>query len=163
MMQYRVFRVPAGGCADTEEAVNRFLRGVRVLRVDRQFVPDGQGAFWSLCVEYLESPKARAAAAGDRKDYKEELAPADFALFVKLRELRKALAADEGVPVYAVCTNEHLAALAQRRPGSATALRQIDGIGQAKAEKYGGPLLAAIAAHSQEVQEGNGAAGGPPV
>ncbi|MEW6487973.1 MAG: hypothetical protein AB1578_08665 [Thermodesulfobacteriota bacterium] len=67
-MQYRVFRVPAGGCGDTEEAVNRFLRGVRVLRVDRQFVPDGQGAFWSLCVEYLESPKARAAEAGEGGD-----------------------------------------------------------------------------------------------
>jgi len=54
-MQYRFFRVPAAGCAETEEALNRFLRGVRPLKVDRQFVADGASSFWSLCVEYRRS------------------------------------------------------------------------------------------------------------
>lgn len=46
-MQYRFFRLPAAGCPETEEALNRFLRGVRPLNVERQFVADGQGSFWS--------------------------------------------------------------------------------------------------------------------
>ena len=47
-----------------------------------------------------------------RVDYKEVLSPADFALFAKLRDWRKATAEQEGIPVYAVLTNEQLAAIA---------------------------------------------------
>ncbi|MDA9120080.1 HRDC domain-containing protein, partial [Opitutales bacterium] len=41
-------------------------------------------------------------------DYKEILEPADFACFVRLRELRKELAKKEEVPAYAIFTNINL-------------------------------------------------------
>lgn len=152
-MQVRMFRIAAAGEPEAEEALNRFLRSVRVLTVERQFVAAGQDAYWALCVEYLESAKARAeeARSRERVDYKQVLSPADFALFARLRELRKAVATAEGVPAYAVATNEQLAEIAQHRPGSAAALRQVEGIGDAKAEKYGAAILALV-----------GEAGGPP-
>ena len=46
---------------------------------------------------------------------------------------------------YAVFTNEQLAAIAQQRPQSRTALQTIDGIGAAKSEKYGAEFLAVVA------------------
>jgi len=148
-MQLRFFRVPAVGDPELEADLNRFLRSVRSLTVDRQFVADGANSFWSLCVGYLDSPKLRAEQAGrERVDYKEILSTADFALFAKLRDARKALAAEEAVPPYAVCTNEQLAALARARPTTAAGLRKIEGIGQAKAEKYGARLLAVLAEHA---------------
>ena len=105
-------------------------------------------AFWALAVEYLEGPAPSGPGSGDgrggkqRVDYKEVLSPADFALFAKLRDWRKATSETEGIPVYAVLTNEQLAAIATKRPETAAQLREIEGIGEAKAGKYGEAVLA---------------------
>ena len=77
-------------------------------------------------------------------DYKEVLNPADFALFAKLRDWRKATAEGEGVPVYSVFTNEQLAGIAVKRPDTVAGLREVEGVGEAKAKKYGAGLLAIL-------------------
>jgi len=59
-------------------------------------------------------------------------------------EVRKKLAEENGLPVYAVCTNEQLAEIAKRKPKNMTECMQIDGIGQGKAEKYVPALLECI-------------------
>jgi superfamily II DNA helicase RecQ len=76
------------------------------------------------------------------------LSAADFGIFSALRELRKSLAEAEGVPVYAVFTNEQLAKFAQNRPATKVALEKVEGVGVAKVEKYGERVLAAIAAEA---------------
>lgn len=81
---------------------------------------------WCLAVEFLDAagPTASGGGGGDngqrknRIDYKETLPPAEFARFSKLRELRKQIAEAEGLLVYAVFTNEQLAAIAQKVPGA---------------------------------------------
>lgn len=140
-MQYRFYRI---GLEDeaAEVELNRFLRSVRILQVQKEFVPLGTQSFWSLCVEYIESSAVRAKNAGPKVDYKEVLSPEDFELFAKLRELRKELAAEEAIPVYAVCTNEQLAEMAKQRPKDLAGIRQIDGLGDAKVQKYGERFLA---------------------
>ena len=47
-------------------------------------------------------------------DYKEILKSEDFAVFARLRDLRKEIAQAEAVPVYTVFTNEQLAQLVDR-------------------------------------------------
>ena len=84
-----------------------------------------------------------------RVDYKEVLSEGDFAAYARLREARKALAAAEAIPVYAVCTNEQMAAMAKERPSSLSGLKEIDGFGEAKAAKYREALLAAMAQGGQ--------------
>jgi superfamily II DNA helicase RecQ len=69
------------------------------------------------------------------------LSAEDFALFATLREQRKVLAEKEGVPVYAVFTNEQLAEIAKARPQSRNALGNIAGIGEAKVEKFADSIL----------------------
>lgn len=77
-------------------------------------------------MEYLDSPRARTGQKPRRTDYREILSPSEFALFAKLRELRKWLAAQEGVPVYAVLTNEQMAALGRANvPGRNTRFPHI--------------------------------------
>ncbi len=90
------FSVPARGDAGLQEDLNVFLRSHRVLTVHREFVGQGENAFWALAVEYLDGPLLSgggvAARGGkERVDYKEVLAPADFALFAKLRDWRRLL------------------------------------------------------------------------
>ena len=66
---------------------------------------------------------------------------ADFALFAKLRDLRKKLAEQEGVPAYALFTNEQLAQMAQQRVTTQAQLAALDGVGPARIEKYGEAFL----------------------
>lgn len=65
----------------------------------------------------------------------------DFAVYAKLRALRKELAEKEGIPAYAVLTNEQMAEMVQRRVQTKAALREIAGIGDARIDKYGESFL----------------------
>ena len=144
-MQMAFYSIPARGDASLQEDLNVFLRSHRVLTVHREFVGQGDNSFWALAVEYLEGPApsgpGTTRGGKERVDYKEVLSPADFALFAKLRDWRKRTAETEGIPVYAVLTNEQLAAIAKRRPTSLVEAREIEGIGEAKAGKYGEAVL----------------------
>ena len=67
-----------------------------------------------------------------------------FTVFARLRELRKDLANKEGVPVYAVFTNEQLAEIARRRASCLSHLKDIDGIGDSRAGKYGQAVISVM-------------------
>ncbi len=54
-MAYRFFQVPVRDSGAAEEELNRFLRGHRVLSVDRRWVDLGTESYWSFCVDYLET------------------------------------------------------------------------------------------------------------
>jgi hypothetical protein len=105
-MQLKVFILPVKNLAEAEGEMNGFLRSHRVLAVKKEFVSDGENSFWTFCVEYLEPAGAAVAwpGKGPKVDYKEVLEPAEFEVFSRLREWRKAAAEKEGVPVYAVLT-----------------------------------------------------------
>jgi superfamily II DNA helicase RecQ len=146
-MQFKLLSIPAGGDAEVEAELNQFLRSHRAVSVQKELVQNGSGACWCFCIEYLggAASDSRGGSGRGRVDYKEVLSDEDFKVFVRLREVRKQLAAKEAIPVYAVCTNGQLAEMARSRPATATEMKKIDGFGDAKAEKYGEALLAAIA------------------
>ncbi len=68
----------------------------------------------------------------------------DAELFERLRELRKNLAAEAGVPPYVVFSDATLRSLAQRRPKNETQMLEVSGVGQKKLERYGKEFLAEI-------------------
>lgn len=125
--------VRESGAAEAEP--NAFLAGQRVLAAERRFVDLGADSFWAVCVEYLRAGAAGSAggeggAGAGRKgriDYREVLPPAEFAVFARLRDLRKELAQAEGVPVYTIFTNEQLAEMVRRRAATAA---DLEGIGK---------------------------------
>jgi hypothetical protein len=65
-MAYRFFRVPVRDSGAAEEEVNRFLRGHRVLSVDRRWVDLGTESYWRFCVDYLETGATRSVVQGDK-------------------------------------------------------------------------------------------------
>ena len=145
-MALKFFHVPCRGGASEEAELNRFLGGHRVLAVDRELAPDGAASYWALCVDFLETGTEAVVPGGSKIDYKEILPPEQFTVFARLRQLRKDLAEKEGVPVYAVFTNEQLAGMVRQPCKTAADLRKIEGIGDARVEKYGAAMLAALAA-----------------
>ena len=133
-----------------ESELNSFLSRHRIVTIERRFVDCGLDSFWALCVDDLHGEPAAGASHGapgraDRKvDYKEVLNPEQFEIFAKLRDLRKQLAEQEAVPVYAVFTNEQLAEMVRQNVRDLSGLRKIPGIGEAKVGKFAAPFLALI-------------------
>lgn len=147
-MQLRFFAIPALDPATAEAELNRILAAGRVAGLERQFVAAGAESFWAVCVSLADGPGPLPAAlksgAGRKVDYRELLSEADFAVFARLRELRKSIAEAEGVPPYAVFTNEQLAAMVTQRMSTAQALAGIEGIGPARVERYAARFIALL-------------------
>ncbi len=160
-MVLKFFTIPVRDASPTETELNSFLTSHRVLALDRQFVNLGENSFWTICVDYLPSSSSGdAGRGGDKKgrvDYREVLSPQAFAVFAKLRDLRKQIAQAEAVPVYTIFTNDQLAEMVRRRIRSKADLEAIAGVGDARVSKYGEQFLAALLAAG-----GNRAASGQP-
>jgi superfamily II DNA helicase RecQ len=149
-MPFKFIIVPSTAPASAEQELNSFVRSHRVLAVDRRWVEQGMSSFWSFCIDYLDgagaSPSSNKTAGAKAKvDYKDVLKPDEFALYARLRELRKEMAATEAVPVYTLFTNEQLAQMVQSRAASKTDLEKIAGVGDARLEKYGPRFLEVLA------------------
>ena len=144
-MGLRFFNVPVRDSDTAERELNSFLASHKILSIDRQFVEVGINSFWAICVDYLTSSAGESTLSSNlsrsRVDYKTILPPEEFEIFSRLRQCRKELAQSEAVPVYALFTNEQLAVMVQRRCRSKSDLAAIDGIGDAKIEKYAERLL----------------------
>ncbi|MBS1699136.1 MAG: DNA helicase RecQ [Actinobacteria bacterium] len=93
---------------------------------------------------------ARAGSSGGGRSAKrsaaDALAEGDRGLFEALRAWRAQTAREQGVPAYVVFGDATLRALAEHRPGQASELVGISGIGERKREAYGEAVLEVIAA-----------------
>jgi ATP-dependent DNA helicase RecQ len=74
-----------------------------------------------------------------------ELSDDDMRLFETLREIRKQLAAEQGVPPYVIFGDATLVEMCHERPSSEDEFLDINGVGQVKLERHGGVFLEAIA------------------
>jgi ATP-dependent DNA helicase RecQ len=74
-----------------------------------------------------------------------ELNDDDLRLFETLREIRKQLAKDQGVPPYVIFGDATLVEMSRERPSSDEEFLGINGVGQVKLERHGETFLQAIA------------------
>jgi superfamily II DNA helicase RecQ len=149
-VKLRFFAVPMLDGEEESQELNRFLSMNRVLLVERHFVPDGPRSAWAVCVSYLDRGGRPAAEQGKRVDFREILSEADFAVYLKLRNLRKAMSDKEGLPAYTFFTNEQLAAMVQQRVTTLKALEEVPGVGSARVKKYGAAFLEVLKASQPE-------------
>ena len=138
-------------------AVIRQLVALRLLRVDYdrfnilRLTPDAREVLSGRRMLKLRKPSEKLPR--QRKPRRGELstAPARDALagesgdvFQALREWRKGVAKEHGVPAYTVFHDATLQEIARRLPASLDGLRGISGIGATKLERYGEPLLKVV-------------------
>lgn len=74
-----------------------------------------------------------------------ELNDDDQRLFETLREIRKQLAAEQGVPPYVIFGDAALVEMSRERPGNEQEFLEINGVGQVKLERHGAVFLETIA------------------
>jgi ATP-dependent DNA helicase RecQ len=86
-----------------------------------------------------KSPK-RSRIADAALETEEQLA-----LFERLRDLRRRIAAEQSVPAYVVFADAALADMARRAPATPEEFLEVSGVGAAKLERYGDAFLAEIA------------------
>ena len=144
-MPFEFIQIPANGQGSAKEELNRLLRGGRIASVRKEFVPNGEDSFCAFCIEFLDGVSgADKGRSGPKVDYKEVLSEADFAVFSKLRDLRKVLSEKEAIPAYSIFTNEQLAAMVTEKVDSEAALGKIPGVGASRVEKYGAAFLVVL-------------------
>ena len=97
----------------------------------------------------VRAPQERKARSERRRRGSEpppDLTPEAELLFEALRAWRKGEASTQGVPPYVIFHDRTLFEIARVRPPSLAALGAVNGVGQAKLDRYGAAVLAVVRA-----------------
>ena len=135
-MQIKIFTIPIIGGETILDEMNAFLRSKRVLTTENQLVNNDNGSFWCFCIKYLEEEVKTNKFRRNKVDYKEVLDEISFQRFSRMREIRKELSREEGIPAYAIFTDEELAGLAKFEKLTEKSMQTVKGVGDKKVEKY---------------------------
>lgn len=129
--------------------------------IDQRVLARGAGEFRTLeLTEHSESvvqgdrvvtlfdPQKPVAPSASHAEVK--LSPDERRLFESLRDLRRSIAEEAGVPPYVVFGDETLRELSAVRPGSTEAMLNVRGVGDRKVASFGPAFLAHIARWCEE-------------
>ncbi|KPA12378.1 HRDC domain-containing protein [Candidatus Magnetomorum sp. HK-1] len=159
LKQYKFFHIPIKYSNDSESELNQFLKANHIVQIQHELIKEDNTAYWSFIVEYMVNGTENKSFINDnnktrsRIDYREVLSPKDFAVYAKLREWRKNKAQEESVPVYTIFTNEQLANISEKRIQSKSNLQKIDGIGEARVNKYADTVIKIVAEINKQQKE----------
>jgi ATP-dependent DNA helicase RecQ len=101
-------------------------------------------------VRLFQAPRRREPAARSRADTV-SWDGVDRGLFDRLRELRRDLAAERGLPPYVIFSDATLRELARRRPSTLEKMRSVYGIGERKLADFGRTFLDALVAYCRDL------------
>jgi len=152
-MFVRVFTLRFSDATDgfDNQPVETFLADKDVLSIhDHYFEKDGIPYIALVVCFRTKAVDPVVEGLADKKSKRDEswrefLPEADWPLFNTLRNWRNERSKQEGIPPYVICNNRQLAEIIKSRCNSLEALRQIEGLGDAKLTKYGQQLLALLA------------------
>jgi len=137
-MQFQFFKIPVDYPTEEADALNTFLRTVKIVKIEKNFVTTSTESFWAISVTYiLQQTNNSQGKAKAEIDYKARLGDELFEVFNQLRAFRKEVAAKEAIPVYAVFNNDELAGIASLKELSIEKMKKVKGIGEQKIKKYG--------------------------
>ncbi|MBU1896164.1 HRDC domain-containing protein [Myxococcota bacterium] len=130
-----------------EEALLAFQEEREIVEVARELLLIDGAPAWALMLTYRERPRPGQAIL--HRGNKPQIPPKDRQLYEALRAWRAKRADQIGKPVYALLTNQSLAAVAAGRPKTFAALQAIPGIGEARVKQHGQALLEIVAGLGQ--------------
>ena len=144
MTQYSTFFISILDGGDEQNRLNAFLRGHRVLNVEKHVFKMG----WGFCVEWMDGTLVSSDPGNWRKaprvDYREILEPKIFERFVRLRDQRKKIATDDGIPPFMILTDAQMAELAKMDNPVPSDMGKIPGVGEERVKKYSERLLSIL-------------------
>jgi ATP-dependent DNA helicase RecQ len=90
------------------------------------------------------APGASWSGGGEEELSQATAGPEESAIFERLRDLRKRLADERGVPAYIVFSDKVLWSMIERSPSTPEEMLDVSGVGPAKLERYGDVFLEAL-------------------
>jgi ATP-dependent DNA helicase RecQ len=141
-----------------DSILSNFLSDKAVVRWESHFFTNKNECYWTVLVEYtsLSAPSAPLSIKKEKKrneEYKKILTENDWPLFKQLREWRNEKGKTQGIPPYIIFTNIQLARISVTRPCSLNAIQEIQGVGNAKKQKYGNEIIHIIKSFGLPLQE----------
>jgi len=135
-MQHKIFTIPLIGGEHINDEMNAFIRANKTLNVEKQLLQTPNGWFWAFCIQFTQGQNNNSNYRTEKIDYMQILTGKPLELFNKLKEIRKQLAQKDGIPVYAIFSNDELAGIAQLPEITPANIKNIKGIGQNKVKSY---------------------------
>ena len=133
-----------------DEAFNQFAKDKELVSVNDYLFQRDEMPYLTLVVKYKQSSPTTVVMASSEKipdknkgneEWRKLLDDNSMPLFNTLRQWRNEKSRDDGIPPYIILNNKQLAEVCQRRPQSKYDLMKVEGVGKAKAEKYGDEIL----------------------
>lgn len=113
--------------------------------ISRDLIGVSQGEFPTI---FVTEKGKEVLTGGDRVTRKQAVVTVAIGdadpLFEKLRDLRKSLADEAGVPPYVIFSDKSLKDMCARKPIDEESFLEVHGVGENKLAKYGEPFLEAI-------------------
>jgi ATP-dependent DNA helicase RecQ len=109
-----------------------------------------RGTIMGVVLESTERVKKAGKLALSHVEGKKEEIEYNNALFALLRQKRKELADEAGVPPYVIFSDKTLVEMAAYYPESISSLLSISGVGQVKLQRYGEKFLEVIKAYCEK-------------
>lgn len=103
-------------------------------------------AYWTVFVVYETVLEQTGNECG-------KLTEAGQLCYEKLREWRKETAEKEGIPPFVIAKNSHFVEIVQKEIKTLESLKQINGFGKKKVEKYGNEIIDLMKTFFEEKDE----------
>ena len=136
-----------GGFDRSYKVVNLAPLGARVMRQQEEDFAMAFPEVGPLRRRVKQQARMRKDLAGGGGDI---LEPTDRALYEKLREVRAALAREEGVPPYTMGSNRLLREIARHKPHNREQMMMLKGCGERMFDKVGQPFVEVALAFERE-------------
>jgi ATP-dependent DNA helicase RecQ len=127
------------------EASREVLKGERRLTLRQDALPVMGARRNRKAVRGAAGTKASAGAIGEFT----QVSPEQEAVFQALREWRRGIAKEHGVPAYTVLHDASLREIAQRLPDNLITLGDVNGVGATKLARYGAAIIEVVRAVSR--------------
>ena len=138
-----------------DASFDEFSKGKEVLSVREHFFEHGGLPHLLLCVSWRMTEAGSARKPKPSEDWKQALrTPEHQDRFDRVRRWRNETAKKEGLPAYAILTNRQAAEVAVLPAPTLGSLQTVDGLGPARAEKWGRSILGALGAEVPEPADG---------
>ncbi len=145
---YEIITIPFNTItkAFNPDDLNTFCINKKVISTKIEFFRDEKQAYWTVFIEYepvLEKTSSEPVG----------LTEAGRFCYEKLREWRKETAEKEGIPPYVIAKNSHLEEIVKKEIITLEALKQLNGFGTKKIEKYGKDICGIVKAFYLDISD----------
>jgi superfamily II DNA helicase RecQ len=147
-MTYEIINIPLSPATKTfnTEELNKFCLNKKIITHKIEFFQQDNNTFWSVFIEYETILEPTGTATNS-------LTEAGKICFEELRRWRKETAEKEGIPPFVIAKNSHFVDIINKEVSTIEALKQVNGFGKKKVEKYGKDITGIITAFYKEKQK----------